>query len=477
MKKIGIAIISTIIIVLPYLIFFVIGFNQQHIFSKSYYAALVDKVAYLEKNKDDKKIILIGGSNVAFGFNSELLENDFPDYKVINFGLYASLGTKIMLDLSKEYINEGDIVAIIPEINSQSMSLYFNPNATLKAIEDDWSLLWKLPSNDRIKVIGESFNFIKDKKGKDVIIPDKTVYSRMNFNSHYDISYVDDEGNSLRTQNVIVGLHYDLSMPVTYDFTVDNNFFEYLNDFNMFVESKKAKLYYSFCPVLDLANSSSEEEIINFYWKIKNKLTFPTIGNPFEYIIDSHYFYDTNFHLNDNGAILRTKIFSNDLFRDVFNVNTISKIETPEMPEYAKMDSYEDNGYSSYYTYEAYGDTYAINGVSNEHVNDSSLITPTINEGKLVSVIKKGTFGDCQNLVKLIITDNISAIENDAFTNCKSLKEIYFTKSDPSQIQVDYTGKLLGDRTDITLFVPKGALNNYKTDYNFSCYSNYIRGY
>ena len=173
----------------PFGVFVLYGSNQPHIYSKTYYAALVDKVNYLESVKTEKKIILVGGSNVAFGFNSELLENEFPEYKVVNFGLYAMLGTKIMMDLALDYINDGDLVFVIPEINSQSTSLYFNAESTLKALEDDMNIIKKLPKDNRDAVIGSYFDFVKErKKIKEVIIP-KGVYQRDNFNQYGDVFY------------------------------------------------------------------------------------------------------------------------------------------------------------------------------------------------------------------------------------------------------------------------------------------------
>ena len=69
---------------------------------------------------DEPKVIIVGGSSVAFGLDSALLEEQIS-MPVVNFGLYATLGTKIMMDLSKANINEGDIVVLAPEMDSQTL--------------------------------------------------------------------------------------------------------------------------------------------------------------------------------------------------------------------------------------------------------------------------------------------------------------------------------------------------------------------
>ena len=43
------------------------------------------------------------------------LEKELPGYRVINYGLYAGLGTAVMLDLAEPHIRAGDIVVFLPE--------------------------------------------------------------------------------------------------------------------------------------------------------------------------------------------------------------------------------------------------------------------------------------------------------------------------------------------------------------------------
>ena len=51
-----------------------------------------------------KRIILVGGSSIPFSVKSRLIEESFPEYNVVDFGLYADMGTTIMLDLSLIHI-------------------------------------------------------------------------------------------------------------------------------------------------------------------------------------------------------------------------------------------------------------------------------------------------------------------------------------------------------------------------------------
>ena len=126
MKILKITLISllSLLIILSPLIFSVsLAIFTPPVFSESFFGVLDEKVERLD-SIEEEKIVVIGGSSVAFGVNSELIER-YTEMPVVNFGLYASLGTKLMLDLSRKSINSGDIVIIAPEMDAQTLSLYF----------------------------------------------------------------------------------------------------------------------------------------------------------------------------------------------------------------------------------------------------------------------------------------------------------------------------------------------------------------
>ena len=102
------------------------GFGLPAQYGDTFMGELKYKVELL-KNTPSPRIILVGGSGVAFGEDSALMERELPGYSVVNFGMYAALGTMVMLDLSKPYIRERDIVILIPEQQAQTLSDWFDP--------------------------------------------------------------------------------------------------------------------------------------------------------------------------------------------------------------------------------------------------------------------------------------------------------------------------------------------------------------
>ena len=481
-RKIGLFILGCFIVIFPFLTFMLVANNQPHVYSKTYYAALVDKVNLLKETKKDKKIILIGGSNVAFGFNSELLEKEFTDYKVVNFGLYGMLGTKIMMDLAKDYIGKGDLVFVIPETENQSMSLYFNASSTLKALEDDTNLIYSLDKSNQEMVFGEYFSFVSERaKYKGLIDPGETVYRRDIFNKYGDVEYLSHDSNeSLRASNIMGGKHYISPMIDLESISFDNDFFDYLNSYNEVVTAKGGTLYYSFCPINDLSVMNDDEDILNsFYCNIRQRIGFKCVGYPGDYVIDSHYFYDTNFHLNDSGAIYRTFVFATDLYRDVFVQSKRPSFDIPPEPDYSSSEDVldEDSETAYLFEYEQNGNEYSIVHFK-EAYNAESVELPSVFNHSYVTSVNKKAFVLSTSLKEITVPESYRSFENLAFDDCLSLNKIYLKQKNPSMLFVDYTGGLFNNISgDLRVYVPKESLDSYKTDYNWSTYSKYLLGY
>jgi len=64
---------------------------------------------------EGKRLILVGGSNIVQGVNSDQLEELLPDYRPTSMSLTMVLGLPFMLDEVRYAIREGDVVMILPE--------------------------------------------------------------------------------------------------------------------------------------------------------------------------------------------------------------------------------------------------------------------------------------------------------------------------------------------------------------------------
>ena len=119
MKKAWITFICLFLCVLiPFGTVAAIGFGLPSQFGNTFLGELENKIDRLY-SLDKPKIVVIGGSSVPFGVDSKLTEKALG-MPTVNFGLYATLGTKMMLDISKGAIKKGDIIVIAPDTDAQT---------------------------------------------------------------------------------------------------------------------------------------------------------------------------------------------------------------------------------------------------------------------------------------------------------------------------------------------------------------------
>lgn len=79
----------------------------------SYMAGLEAKVARL-KSIRGPKVVLVGGSNLAYGIDSAMIEKELR-MPVVNMGITAGLGFKYHLESIRGRVSRGDIVIASPE--------------------------------------------------------------------------------------------------------------------------------------------------------------------------------------------------------------------------------------------------------------------------------------------------------------------------------------------------------------------------
>jgi hypothetical protein len=84
--------------------------HAVRVFETPRLSTLSRQVDYLE-SIGGSKIVVMGGSNLAYGLDSEQLA-DATGMHVMNMGVQASLTLEFMLELVKPHLNEGDIVIL-----------------------------------------------------------------------------------------------------------------------------------------------------------------------------------------------------------------------------------------------------------------------------------------------------------------------------------------------------------------------------
>ena len=456
------ALLLAVLLPLPFLTVAVL--TVPDVYGDTFLGALSPKLTLL-KETDEPKIVVVGGSSVAFGLDSELLAEK-TGYQVVNFGLYATLGTRVMLDLSKPHINEGDIVILAPELDKQTLSLYFNAEAVWQAADSDLSILAGVHPDNYLDVAAGLPGYLsavlpRILKGEGKISP-TGIYRSDSFNAYGDIIYP-------REYNVMAA-GYDVNQTVTLSPDLyDAEFLAYLNAYITSCKKKGASVYYTFCPVNKsaLAEGMDAETVAEFYRFVSENVDCPVISDPNALFMEEGYFYDTNFHLNDAGVIVRTANLIDDLNR-AMGITERLEIELPAPPEKPVLegpDMWVENEWSVLFTYEAFGDGLRITGVTEEAKEREVLEIPYKADGKPVFVLGANALAECKSLKELTVYDNLTIIENGAFTGADALEKLHVRREEAENLEAG-----------ADLFVgASDALRMYF--YTETSYQNFVSGY
>ncbi|MEG1608728.1 MAG: leucine-rich repeat protein [Clostridia bacterium] len=475
MKKFLISFV-TIFVVLTIPFLSVLGYSHHlgKIYDETYLGAMADKYDRL-KSIDEPKIVLVGGSNLPFGIDSKLIEEKVG-MKVVNFGLYAALGSKTTMDLSKTNINKGDIIIFVPEFSAQTFSKYINGDIMLQALDNKKSMFWKIPMDDIFALAGAYPKYIGEKK-EYIAMQTKPsgagVYRRDAFNEYGDIKV-------LRTYNIMPDA-FDSANKVSVDTSIiSKDFITYFNKYASYAKMQGAKLFWSFPPVnkLGLAEDNLAKRT-ELYFFIKNNFKANVISNIEDYIMDPGYFYDSNFHLNDSGVVARTVKLIGDINR-VLGVSTAINVKIPNPSGceivYEKPDQTpEDVIFAKDFVYELKGEKIVISGLSEQGKTKQVVQIPRNIDNKLVDEIKEAAFKNCTNLNEIIINENIMTFGNACFDGASNLTRITLNldKKNNAMPRVG-DGLLNGANANFKIYVPAARCGSVKTDYFWSRYASSI---
>jgi hypothetical protein len=446
-------------------------------FHKTFLAALEVKIDRIE-SVDEPKIIVVGGSSVPFGVDTKLMEQ-MLGMPSVNFGLYATLGTKLMLDLSREYINEGDIIVIAPETDAQTYSLFFNAEASWQAVDSDLSLLPKIAKKNLGAMLGGAWKYAAQKLkyySSGTALDPEGVYNVKSFDEYGDIVY-EREYNKMP-------LMYDTSLEI--DLSADiisKEFIDYVNEYVEYAEKKGARVLFSFAPMNFDAISSdiTVEKIEEFTAFIAENFKAELISDPNMYMYESGYFYDSNFHLNDAGAVYHTYNLAYDI-ANACEMEILKEFDIPDMPEIPEdvkpqfPTEYDEN--EKYFVFEEHmvsGELrgYNIVGLTELGKTQAVLTTPYAYEGMRVYNLKENAFAGA-GTTEIFVTENIASIEDGAFTGANQLKKVHVLADNPDSTTVNnLSGELCrGMPDDARFYVPADSYGTYTSNYFWSPYAD-----
>lgn len=258
-----------------------------------YSLAHIDKMKMLQNNH--KKIVLFGGSNVAFGFDTNLLKKEFIDYDIINAGTHASIGIRYPLKEIEFYLKLGDILIIFPEYEQfrggyggtplLEICLYKKKFKNIEGKE-----LLNSMKNIKEFIINQVNNRVSSRLYDKIF-----VYDRRGFNENGD--YIEHHKfkrtSKIKPEKIIIN-------------KVDQSILDFF--YNKKKELEKNGIKVIFCPpVLQKSSAIISIDTIRYIEEEMKKNKTQFVSKPETYFLEDKYFYDTIYHLNKEGVKIRTK--------------------------------------------------------------------------------------------------------------------------------------------------------------------------
>lgn len=251
--------------------------------------------------KDKKKIIIVGGSGSLYGYDSAVIAAAlYGEYEIVNLGENANVTSLMYFDIIEEFITEGDIVLWCPEPGSWTLGSSNCSGRFWNFRKADYSFMQYL-NLDYYDNFFSSFaancSTLASASFKDFdrLSPNMSKYGD-------DLSPRNSETNHTATK------HYNYSF--NYSLTEADALAELFGN----IAAKGGKVFFSFAAMEDV--SSLDEYNISIYEDMITEL--PNVTSISDYkncIYDCEYLWNSEWHLTDEGATLRSQHVAYDLLR------------------------------------------------------------------------------------------------------------------------------------------------------------------
>lgn len=244
------------------------------------------------------KIILVGGSSVAFGFDSREIR-DSLGMPVINMGMHIQLGLDFMLNETKAVMKPNDIVFLSPEYMmsmkgrweaKSAASRFYPPSKAYYPWDPIANLDFILEANRRK---------FKEALAKVVFSGNNSVYCRDAFDTTNGdvIAHLDSAHHSVLAGSALKYEHWPGIRAI--------------NQFAEYARYRNVKVFYLFPNYAASFFQKSLHVIGRYESDVRKELKIPVLNTPADFVYPDSVYYDTEYHLLRAGRKMRTDRFIN----------------------------------------------------------------------------------------------------------------------------------------------------------------------
>lgn len=281
--------------------------SEKRAYEFDFDSAYADKYMRLVSSQG-KRLIIVGGSNLAFGLNCQMLSDAFPDYAIVNLGGSYLYGLRPALDILKNNVRQDDLVIFAPEYyDTMFATVETDTISNWEYVESNYDILNDIDLLNNRTFLTSYVDYLNKKRS---ILPGHqtnvdNVYGRYVMNIYGDIT----------TPRV----HKSDNMPdLPNEYLITEEGMRRINDCLRTLTDKGATCLWSY-PVMTYGAFSAEiteAATSKFVEKLKASLDSnccTVISEIMDYFVDPSLTYDSVYHLTLEGTALRTDQLIQDI--------------------------------------------------------------------------------------------------------------------------------------------------------------------
>lgn len=286
----------------------------------TYFAAFADKYDRLLSLAGRRKLVLFSGSSARFGYDSGAIDAAFPDYEVVNMGVFAYTAARPQLELILSCMGGGDVLLHAPEFDAARHQFCASSDLDIPffcMMEANYDALAALDLRGYTNVFPALSGYLEqrrdlplgdyslspggfDEDGRAVAVPSYNEYG----------DYILHRPNAPTPDPV-----YGAPVPYTVDAFPEDTYIAPLNAVYDRFAQKGVRVFFTYAPrnALALSSGSTPEARAQLDAYFRRVLHAPVISPLEESLYSGIYLSGTDNHLSTEGVSIRTRRIIRDL--------------------------------------------------------------------------------------------------------------------------------------------------------------------
>lgn len=268
------------------------------------------------------RIILVGGSNLAFGIDSTIIERN-TGCPVVNMGMNGYLGVQYLLAEVRPFLHRNDIVVIALEYDNYHKAIGGTPSDQLMIVKANPAAFAYLDDDQRMAVLStipyvaqqKVLRLMRDGLGNAWLrLFNPNGGKGPNIAEIESVAGFTEHGDLISHLQVVWSGHREDGIDMT-STPRDPRVIPLLQQFTSDVRAEGVNVLISYTPVIDYFYRRHRRSIDGLYEQLKRAPPLIVPSSPAAFVYDEHLFFDTVYHLNAGGRVLRSERLAQDIVR------------------------------------------------------------------------------------------------------------------------------------------------------------------